>query len=665
MAKVLGPSIVYTTYEAYSSMNKHVASDIYICKADRRWFVGDVEMTADVSDFNLDGYATDEELAQAIANFVTQNDINTSLEPYAKSADVAATYATKSEISDFVTQDDIDTSLVLYATSADVASTYQTKSAMSSYYTSAEVDSAIADFVTQDDIDTSLAPYATSADVADTYATKVALEALSAAAGGAFHFRGSKDSVAALEALQDAEAGDVYQVGDKEYAYNGSEWVELGFNIDLSDYKTGDEITAEIEAAIDEALENFDDYDKSEIVSAKAQDAVDAAKEGIIADASVQALNDLFIEVKAAGYKGTRTTFISALADILNEKNNIVIAEGQDLVAAIAGSNLTSVAEALNAAEANSNIKFVADSVSTAPVSLNGNTVDMDGYMLDTNGNPITAAGNTTIKNANLVDNSAPATSAAAASLVVVPASATVTIKDSDIDTTSAWAVDAAAGSTVNLDNVDFNSSADPAILAGPFDSKPMVYADQATVNFTSGSIVSDTSSADDCGLYGIYGLNGATITLGDQATGEGPTNITNSAPIGTNNTTGDISKLTIYGGYYKSLMSHTGFMGVMYLGGGADVEIFGGEFDGGNYDIALPYAKALYKVAIHGGTFHGSEVTIKKDFKNGGSGADPDNTLDVIVIDGGKFAVEPNAEYIKAGYVAVKRGDWWYVEAE
>ena len=32
--------------------------------------------------------------------------------------------------------------------------------------------------------------------------------------------------------------GDVYQVrdNDKEYAYNGTEWVELGFNINLDDY---------------------------------------------------------------------------------------------------------------------------------------------------------------------------------------------------------------------------------------------------------------------------------------------------------------------------------------------------------------------------------------------------------------------------------------------
>lgn len=53
---------------------------------------------------------------------------------------------------------------------------------------------------------------------------------------GTFHFKGSKSAYDQLPT--DAKAGDVWQVGDKEYAYNGSDWVELGFNIDLSAYAT-------------------------------------------------------------------------------------------------------------------------------------------------------------------------------------------------------------------------------------------------------------------------------------------------------------------------------------------------------------------------------------------------------------------------------------------
>lgn len=37
-------------------------------------------------------------------------------------------------------------------------------------------------------------------------------------------------------------AGDVYQIGDKEYASNGEKWVELGFNVDLSAYATKEDV---------------------------------------------------------------------------------------------------------------------------------------------------------------------------------------------------------------------------------------------------------------------------------------------------------------------------------------------------------------------------------------------------------------------------------------
>ncbi len=43
-------------------------------------------------------------------------------------------------------------------------------------------------------------------------------------------WRGKLDSVAELEAIDGAENGDTYQVGMKEYSWNGYEWVELGDN---------------------------------------------------------------------------------------------------------------------------------------------------------------------------------------------------------------------------------------------------------------------------------------------------------------------------------------------------------------------------------------------------------------------------------------------------
>ena len=61
---------------------------------------------------------------------------------------------------------------------------------------------------------------------------------------GAFRFRGSKESLEQLNAIEDADRheGDVWQVGEKEYAYNGTEFVELGFAIDLSAYATAESV---------------------------------------------------------------------------------------------------------------------------------------------------------------------------------------------------------------------------------------------------------------------------------------------------------------------------------------------------------------------------------------------------------------------------------------
>lgn len=66
--------------------------------------------------------------------------------------------------------------------------------------------------------------------IADAY-TKTQVDSMVA---GAFHFRGEKTAYSQLPT--DAKEGDVWQVGEKEYAWDGDSWVELGFNVDLSAY---------------------------------------------------------------------------------------------------------------------------------------------------------------------------------------------------------------------------------------------------------------------------------------------------------------------------------------------------------------------------------------------------------------------------------------------
>lgn len=79
---------------------------------------------------------------------------------------------------------------------------------------------------------------------------------ISAAISGVFHFRGAVDSFENLPA--EKSEGDVYQVGEKEYAWNGTEWVELGFLVDLTDYATktyADEKAAAEAKTVSDALD--------------------------------------------------------------------------------------------------------------------------------------------------------------------------------------------------------------------------------------------------------------------------------------------------------------------------------------------------------------------------------------------------------------------------
>ena len=84
----------------------------------------------------------------------------------------------------------------------------------------------------------------------------VDLESALSSVGGAFHFKGSKPSYEALLETSNPGEGDVYQVGNDEYAWNGNAWVQLGGLVDLSNYATEDyvdEAIADLEALIGHA----------------------------------------------------------------------------------------------------------------------------------------------------------------------------------------------------------------------------------------------------------------------------------------------------------------------------------------------------------------------------------------------------------------------------
>lgn len=109
---------------------------------------------------------------------------------------------------------------------------------------------------------------AVAKDLADNYYKKSETYNKSEVDGlvsGVFHFEGIKDSYDALPAEGNTK-GDVYQVGDKEYAWNGTEWVELGFVVDLSGYYTKTEVDVEVKK-VQDALDLVEE-DVAELVDA-------------------------------------------------------------------------------------------------------------------------------------------------------------------------------------------------------------------------------------------------------------------------------------------------------------------------------------------------------------------------------------------------------------
>lgn len=102
-----------------------------------------------------------------------------------------------------------------------------------------------ADKALQEDID------AVAKDLADNYYIKTEVYTKSEVDGkvaGLFHFKG------VVETLPETgtDVGEVYQIGDAEYAWNGTEWVKLGYTLDLSAYYTKTEVDAEVKKVQDE-----------------------------------------------------------------------------------------------------------------------------------------------------------------------------------------------------------------------------------------------------------------------------------------------------------------------------------------------------------------------------------------------------------------------------
>lgn len=89
-----------------------------------------------------------------------------------------------------------------------------------------------------------------------TYGTRItnnenAISALNGKISGVFHFKGSatkngNNLYDSKGLITNPELGDVYTVGDAEYAWTGTEWIELGITTDLSNYYNKSEVDGKL-----------------------------------------------------------------------------------------------------------------------------------------------------------------------------------------------------------------------------------------------------------------------------------------------------------------------------------------------------------------------------------------------------------------------------------
>ena len=109
------------------------------------------------------------------------------------------------------------------------------------------VRSDLADYALKSEIPESadLSLYATKTELED-YATTNDLETLEGKVTGVYHFRGSVANLEALQAIEEPEEGDVYNIEDTgmNAAWTGEVWDEFGTIVDLSPYALIEDIQA-------------------------------------------------------------------------------------------------------------------------------------------------------------------------------------------------------------------------------------------------------------------------------------------------------------------------------------------------------------------------------------------------------------------------------------
>jgi len=156
----------------------------------------------------------------------------------------------KMALKDEVAETDLATALATKINGKADKSTTLQGYGITDAYTKTEVDGIVddkADLASPAFTGTPTAPTAASGtnttQIATTAFVKAACDDITHDLAAALKFKGVVANLTELEAIVDPAEGDVYQVtnpgtgkSNAEYAYNGTSWIELGTEIDLSGY---------------------------------------------------------------------------------------------------------------------------------------------------------------------------------------------------------------------------------------------------------------------------------------------------------------------------------------------------------------------------------------------------------------------------------------------
>ena len=246
----------------------------------------------------------------------------------------------------------------------------------------------------------------------------------------------------------------------------------------------------------------------------------------------------------------------------------------------------------------------------TEDVTFNGNaTLDLTGKTVKTSGYTIiVASGTVSITGGTFVNEVAGVITEGSKDphgILAVNAGATLNITSASLKTAAYQPL------TVMGTCNSVGTAYECTVANNQYDSRVMILVDgsSAHLNMPSGSVEMVASTVASDGMYGIYAANGGNVTMGDAATGTGPSVHSQFAALGNNHDTSP-SVWNIYGGEYVSAAKATNndwwqyFCGALYLPATTDINIYGGTFKGGNYAVCMPWADAGTDVDISGGTF-------------------------------------------------------------